>query len=204
MWLSEAMIGNPHEREEAVALCEEALAVFREVDDKPSAALALNVLGEILRMDGDYDGAKEAYEECLALSREIGNRRREGMMLSNLGFVAQHQGDYELAEAYFKEETILFGELGLKYFVVLSIADHAGPAAARCQPERAVRLLGASEALCGAMGVAHQLVDQVEIDRYLADAGEQLDEAAFQAAWAEGRAMSLEEATAYALEKADG
>jgi tetratricopeptide (TPR) repeat protein len=168
------------------------------VDDKPYVALALNVLGEILRMNGDYEGAREIYEECLALCRETGNRRREGMMLVNLGYVAQHQGDYELAEAYFKEETILFGELGLKYFVVLSIADHAGPAAARCQPERAVHLLGASAALSEAMGVTQQLVDQVEIDGYLADAREQLDEAAFQAAWEEGRAMSLEEAVAYA------
>jgi predicted ATPase/DNA-binding CsgD family transcriptional regulator len=198
MWLSGAMTGNPHEREEAAALCEEALAVFREVDDKPYVALALNVLGEILRMDGDYDGAKEVYEECLALSRKIGNRRREAMMLNNLGYVAQHQGDYGLAEAYFNDAIILYEELGLKYFVVLVIADHAGPALAKRQPERAVRLLGASAALCGAMGIVHQLVDQVEIDRYLADVREQLDEEAFHAAWEEGRAMSLEKAVAYA------
>jgi non-specific serine/threonine protein kinase len=199
MWLSHAMMDNPREREEAVALCEEVLVVFREVDDKPCVALALNVLGEILRMDGDYEGAKGVYEECLALCREIGNKRREGMMLVNLGYVAQHQGDYGLAEAYFRGAIILFGELGLKFFVVLSIADHSGPALAKQQPERAVRLLGASEALCEAMGVAQQPVDQVEIDRYLADAREQLDEAAFQAAWEEGRAMSLEEAVGYAL-----
>jgi hypothetical protein len=49
------------------------------------------------------------------------------------------------------------------------------------------------------MGVAHQLVDQVEIDRYLANARKQLDQAAFQTAWEEGRAMSLEEAVGYAL-----
>jgi predicted ATPase/DNA-binding CsgD family transcriptional regulator len=199
MWLSHAMTGSPHEREEAVARCEEGLAVFREVDDRPYVAMALNILGEILRMDGDFEGAKEAYEECLALSREMGNKRREGMMLVNLGYVAQHQGDYGLTEAYFKEAIILFRELGLKYFVVLSIADHAGPALAKRQPERAVRLLGASEALCEAMGVVQQPADQGEIDRYVAAAREQLDEVTFEAAWVDGRTMTLEEAVAYAL-----
>ncbi len=39
-----------------------------------------------------------------------------------------------------------------------------------------------------------------ELDRITAATRAELDEATFEAAWAEGRAMSLEQAVAYALE----
>ncbi len=43
-------------------------------------------------------------------------------------------------------------------------------------------------------------VDQAEYDRYVAAARAQLDDHAWAAAWAEGQAMTLERAIAYALE----
>ena len=69
------------------------------------------------------------------------------------------------------------------------------------QAERAARILGAGEALFEAMGVGPQPADQSAADRYVAAVREQLDEATFEAARAEGRAMSQEEAVAYALDE---
>ena len=93
----------------------------------------------------------------------------------------------------------LFGSKKFVAGLVGGLAVLAGPAAAKGQSERAVRLLGASEALREATGLGLQAADQFEIDRYVASARAQLDEATFEAAWAEGRAMTLEEAVAYAL-----
>jgi hypothetical protein len=67
------------------------------------------------------------------------------------------------------------------------------------RPEKAVRLLGASEALLGTMGLVLQAGEQFEIERYVRAVREQLDETTFQAARAEGHAMSAEKAVAYAL-----
>jgi len=50
------------------------------------------------------------------------------------------------------------------------------------------------------MGRIMDPADQVEFDRTLAMVRAQLDEAAFNAAWAEGRKMTLEQAVEYALE----
>jgi hypothetical protein len=49
------------------------------------------------------------------------------------------------------------------------------------------------------MGLGLQAGDRFEIERYVAAVKEQLDDAAFEAAWTEGRTMSFEEAVAYAL-----
>jgi hypothetical protein len=66
---------------------------------------------------------------------------------------------------------------------------------------RATRLFGAAEALCEANTwrlLSDSLIDR---DRCVAVARARLGEAAFVAAWEEGRALSLDQAVAYALEE---
>ena len=67
--------------------------------------------------------------------------------------------------------------------------------------QKAARLLGASEALLEKMGFGVQSSDLLEIERNVAATREQLDKVAFEAAWSDGRAMSLEQAIAFALEE---
>ena len=199
MWLSATSIGQPDEYEEAISTCEEALASFRKLDDKPSIAQTLNILGELTRLHNDLERAKTAYEECLALCRETGDRRRESMSLCSLGFVAQRQGKYDEAEALIKDGTELAWVLRFSSAVALGLAAMAGPLASRGHPERAARLLGASETLFGAIGEDPYPSDQPEIDRYTAEVRDQLDEQAFEKLLAEGRAMSAGDAISYAL-----
>jgi predicted ATPase/DNA-binding CsgD family transcriptional regulator len=194
-------LGNPTEVEEGIALCEEGLALFRQLDSRSGLNQALTVLGELSRAAGDYERAEIAYQEALALCREAGNRQREAINLGNLSYVAVHQGDYERAVALAREALALFWKLDKKYYTAFDLSVLAGPVAATGQLDRAARLLGASAALLETIGVGFQPADQFEIDRYVAAVRAQLDEAAFEAAWAAGRAMSLEEAVAFALDK---
>jgi len=71
-------------------------------------------------------------------------------------------------------------------------------------PLRAVRLLGATEALLESAGVSRYAQVDRELDARVADAArERLGERAWNAARDEGRAMSFDEAVAYALEGED-
>ena len=63
---------------------------------------------------------------------------------------------------------------------------------------RAARLLGAAEAVFERMSVSLQPADQVEIDRSIAQVRSELDPEELEQYWAEGRALSFEEAIAYA------
>jgi non-specific serine/threonine protein kinase len=89
--------------------------------------------------------------------------------------------------------------MGPNYSFAVSLAALAGPIGARGKPERAARLLGASEVLLAIRGIGPAPADQADIDRYVAAVRAQLDEATFEAASAEGRAMTVQEAVAYAL-----
>jgi hypothetical protein len=67
------------------------------------------------------------------------------------------------------------------------------------QPGRGARLLGAAEALLEAIGGVLDPDDGMVYEQGVASARAQLSEAEFERAWAEGRAMSMEEAIEYAL-----
>jgi hypothetical protein len=70
------------------------------------------------------------------------------------------------------------------------------------KPEQAAQLFGAVESLLEGIGMSGRIdpSDQKEFDHYVAAARGQLDEAAFAKAWAEGRAMALEQAIELALQ----
>ena len=199
--LSMPSVGLRDEYEQAVATCEEGLDLLREADDKSGIAQALTNLGELARLHGDFPRAKEAYEECLNVAREIGDKLREGIVLINLGLTAQQGGDAERAQALLQQSLTLALEIEHLVLKVDTLAYLAGPANALGHLERAARLIGAAEGLYNIHGFSFQGGDMPEFERGKANVREQLDEATFKAFWAEGQAMSLEQAIAYAQEE---
>ncbi len=197
--LSAHALACPGECKEGIRLCEEALGLFRDLGDKAGITLASNVLGELSRLDGDYERAGRAYQGAIDIAHEEGNKLYEAISLSNLSYVAYHQGDYEEAAAIVKEVIARLLELENTRHLPQDLALLAGPVAAQGDPHKAAQLLGASEALLEAMGLYLQAGDQFEIERYVTATREQLDAADVEAAWSKGRAMSLEEAVALAL-----
>jgi hypothetical protein len=73
--------------------------------------------------------------------------------------------------------------------------------AAEGASERAARLFGAAEALREAGGYQHMPEEDAWREPYLAMARSQLNEASWEAAFDEGRAMTMDDAISYALEK---
>ncbi|HSH81420.1 MAG TPA: hypothetical protein VLA19_23070, partial [Herpetosiphonaceae bacterium] len=190
-----------HEPEWAMPMVEEALAAFRALGHQPGIAQALNIVGEIARLSGDDRRASHAYEECLAVCRETGETRRICYLCNNLAYLAQHAGDHERAVHLARQGLRLSRDRQDRRDMAETLKTIAGSMDAG-SAEHAVRLLGASEAALERMGAFHQPSDMPEIDRIVAAVRERLDDAAFDSAWAEGRAMTLEQAVADALEEA--
>jgi hypothetical protein len=69
------------------------------------------------------------------------------------------------------------------------------------QPARAARLWGGAERLRQVLGRRTAPAARATYERAMAVARAQIGEDAFAAAWAAGRAMSIEQASAYALEE---
>jgi non-specific serine/threonine protein kinase len=189
------------ETEAAMLIAVESLALFREMDHLPGIAQALNIIGELARISGDDARAKRAYEECLVVCQQTGEALRTCYNLVNLAYVAQHEGEHERALNLVRQALRLTRDTQDTRDVASFLVTYAGSIASLGQLGRAARLLGASEAALERMGAFHQPTDKPEIDRITTEVRARLDSATFQAAWAEGRKMTLDQATAIALEE---
>jgi predicted ATPase/DNA-binding CsgD family transcriptional regulator len=196
-----ALIGSTlfAEPVKATQLVEQGLSLFQKMDDKPGIAQALNMLGEIARNSGDDARARRFYEEALVLTKQIGDSRRIYVLVAGLAIIARHEGDHRRAVDLIRMGVRYVDETSNRYDVACDLAVIAASIAALGQPQQAAHLLGFSEATLENIGAFYQPTDQPEIDSNIAAVRALLGEATFEAAWAEGRKMTLEHAVAEAL-----
>jgi len=182
---------------------EEGIVLAMDAGYAVRLADLLSCLGILFLNEGDYQRAVELFEEAIALFREHGYKGRLEYDLDNLGWAALLRGDHERAKSYYEESLTLCKELGDRLIASDSLDGLACVAGAKGEALRAARLFGAAQALCEAGG--YQLTPEEEASRepYLFMAHSRLDEAAWEGAWAEGRAMSMEQAIEYALPAED-
>ncbi len=179
-------------------LADETLALVRESGDQVAIANTMHGLAEAARWQGAYARAAALYDECVLLLRELGLTLSVAAALHGRGMVAYHQGDDARAQALFEACLPLFQEAAHTHGIGWCFEGLAGVAGRQEQPRRAARLLAAGEVLCHNSGWSG--APRAEYDGIVTAARTQLDEATWQEAWAEGRAMTLEQAIAYALE----
>jgi tetratricopeptide (TPR) repeat protein len=191
----------------------ESLPAWQELDNGVAIAWDLNSLGLLADRQGEYVQARSLLEQSLAIRRRLGDRWGVPVSLNGLARVARHHGNRARAAVLCRESLALYQEQGIKLGMVQCLENMAAaalePAASETRerpacvsaPVRiAARLFGAAEAARDALGTPLFPVDRPEYDRSVAAARGALGEEAFVAAWAEGRALELEQAVASALE----
>lgn len=194
-------IGNVQDDTSGRILAENAVELFREINNPTMLAQSLNLMGELARTAGDYIQAQMYYEEALQLTLMTGDKRRENMMYQNLGFVAQYNGDYVQAEAYMRQflskAVLLVGYEA--HAIVAGLALFAGPTTALGKTEKAVRIVGAAETQLKMMKATLHPGDIQQHERNIAQLIEQLGATEYAELWREGSYLSIEETLAYAL-----
>lgn len=178
----------------ALTLFEESLALARAVGDSRTVARTLNQLGEVARITGDDARAAAYYEESLTLCRHRGEKERIAMALHNLGPVMHRLGNDARARDVLTESLALSWELRNVHGSAICLAGIAGVIAKPANLADVVRLLGAADALRASIGVQWEPVDRAEFDRSVAAAHADADASVFATAWANGAAMTLEQA----------
>jgi DNA-binding NarL/FixJ family response regulator len=159
---------------------------------------ALAHLGQVALHQGDYEKAVARCEESLSLLRELGYPESIHWPLDLLGIAACRQGEYERAATFFRESLVSNRRFGYRQGTAENLAGLGAVAAGQGQLEPAVKLFGAAEALLSAVGTDLGPADREQYDHCVAAVRAQLDEATFATAWAEGQAMTREQAIDYA------
>jgi predicted ATPase/DNA-binding SARP family transcriptional activator len=185
----------------ARTLFEESVVVAQETGDKSVLAYVLVFGGHIVVAQGDHGVARSYLERGLALSQELGSKLYAAMAHGALALVERAQGNFVSAGTRLRESLALHWASGFHRFIPNVLISIAGLAAVQGQGERAARLFGAAETVCKTMEVHFPVGEREEYERDVAVARSGLGETEFAAAWAEGRAMPLAQAVAFALEE---
>jgi predicted ATPase/class 3 adenylate cyclase/DNA-binding CsgD family transcriptional regulator len=188
------------EPEEGLRTARQALEIWRAEGDRWWESWVLHGLALSAEAVHDTALAYTSYVESVALFRSLGEKVVLAAPLRNLAYMALRKGDYGQASALAHESLGLNVAAGEQYGVAGCLTCLAAIAAAQGQPARAVQLLSAAEALMASLGIALLSRDQIEHDHWLRTIHTQVDPAAFEVAWAAGRALTLEQAIALALE----
>lgn len=109
-------------REQAIAMREEALAIFREVGDRFGMAECVAVLGHDALAQGDYARAQHLGEENLLLRKQLGDMDGAAFGLSHLATVAYWQGDAGRARSLAEESLANFRLVGNQRMVGYTLA----------------------------------------------------------------------------------
>jgi len=96
----------------ARSLASEAIALFREQDERWGLAYSLSNLGLAIRDQGDFALARSVINESLALWRDLGDLWGLGVATRFLGMVALRQGDYEVARRHYADFLAIARKLG--------------------------------------------------------------------------------------------
>ena len=194
---AELGLGHP---EMASAYHEEAYKEALALDESWILSFALNNLGEVARTQGQYDLAGKYYEECVALLRDTGDKGDLARFVHSLGYVALHEEDYERAESQFRKSLKMFRQLGNRRGMAECMAGLAGLKARLGQAEWGAVMLSAAESVLKVTGGAWWPADRVEVEANRVFIHNELGDTQLAAAQAKGRAMTLEQALAFASE----
>src|SRR5262249_47170936 len=138
-------------------------------------------------------------EECLPVWQELRFQVQLAWTLHGIGYVAYRQGDFPAARSRLAESLTLFRQMEYSGGLLLTIERLGGLALARGQLQRAGRLFAAAASQRAATGARTALAPPPEYDRDVAAIRAGLTGEAFEAAWAEGQVMTLQQAIEYAL-----
>jgi len=189
---------------DAEAPARESADYARATGDRRLLLSSLGNLAIALHRQGQWAAARELLEQALAVARELEAPWEIGNALHEIGRVECDEGRHDLALTHFAESMNILHGLGDRRGVIESLEGLAGLAAATAAPRRAARLWGAADALRQEMGSARSVDEGIAYERQVKPVRAILTAEAFDQAWDEGRAMSLDDTVRYALDEQAG
>jgi non-specific serine/threonine protein kinase len=188
-----------HKLDQAEHYYQEALTLRRAIGDKWGITHTLQNFGGIAVDQGDYTRAAAFYEEGLELSEKLGDERMVARYQSFLGNIAFVQGDLKRAGSMLRRAISTLWRLRENSSLFLVLRSLGQVMVAEGQQQRAAQMLSAIEFARQELGGQFPASDHAELEKIIGMIRDQVSEAEFRQAWADGQESSLEQAVEIAL-----
>jgi predicted ATPase/class 3 adenylate cyclase len=164
-------------------------------------AVTTITLGRLAIVEGDTAAAQARYRQAAGIFQDLGDQHFATVARSEVAHMLRREGRLDEALALYRQTLTVWQQIGHRAAVAHQLECLAMIALAAGQPAaRAAQLLGAAQSLRKGAGSDRAPDEQAEYEVALQSLQGRLDEGALAAALAEGRAMPLDRAVAYALE----
>jgi predicted ATPase/class 3 adenylate cyclase len=183
----------------ALPLFEESQGAFRELGDEHYTLLATDGLAWMYGNLGDLERRRALHEDVLHRARALSDESVIAVQLDQLWMFARDEGRSEDAGEMLKESLRINHDHDRPGGIVENLSHFADFLAARGRAVMAARLLSRAEVLSEEIGGVPAWVEEIN-EETLVVLRTQLDAASFAEAWEQGRAMTVDEAVALALD----
>jgi len=183
----------------AQTFLQSALELQRVLGVSKDIGGTLNSLGMLALLRGDYAEAHRWLDQALAMQRQVGSQRNVAIALTNLTLAVIGLGDYKTARTLYRESIAIVRELKIQYsppYILIgltAIVNGLGLFADAARFSSAVETWRAASV---------KILESYELgvhERSIAEARAALNPAEFDAAWAQGAQMTLDQAIDEAL-----
>lgn len=183
----------------AQSTMEKSKELYREVHDEWGDANAIICLALGTFIQGDLATSLAQHEEALAAFRKLEDKYFECVALRFIGLIEVKQGNLKRGVTILREALILAQQINTKYEIGATLSHFGDAALAEGNFMLAVRFHWAARTILDSIGVWRQ-DDEAELENNLAACLTGLGETEFTQAVEHSRAMTTEQAIAYALE----
>jgi predicted ATPase/class 3 adenylate cyclase len=181
---------------------EEALAIQSQLEVNEISETIID-LGMLTFREGNLVQARLQLEEGLQICQESGRTDMATWAMAHLGFVALRQGDQAQAYRLFVQGQKRFAKGARKIGVAYVMEGMASLAVMQNKFDKAVRIFAWTDKTREEIDEHLQPVEQADVDRDFAVIRSHLGNAKIEIAYAAGRAMTMEQAIALAMEDDD-
>jgi predicted ATPase len=196
-------IHGAQDAQQVESYMEEILTLSQGSVDPDAAVRTEGILSRLAFHRGDLAEARRHADLMLDLHREMGDQLSVTGHQTAMAHVARQIGNFQEALALYRETLPDWQKMGHRGAVAHQLECLAFIAKAREQGERAVKLMGAAEALRLASSSPRTPKERIEYDSELAGLRAGMDEEVFHFLWAEGQSMNIEQAVNFALREDD-
>jgi non-specific serine/threonine protein kinase len=181
----------------AERLLQDSLAALREIGTKDGIYWRLLQLGHLARCQGHIEQARSFLEDSLSVARDIAGKLEIGLSLESLAYLSRLAANRELVLPRLRESLQTLVESGQAPAIAHCLWLIGIQAVGQGAPVPGARLITAATAhvLFGTLVYPPECADS---EAALAAARAALGEETFAQVWAEGRALSLDQAVALA------
>jgi tetratricopeptide (TPR) repeat protein len=145
----------------AQMLFQQALALFRRLENKRGIAIATGYLGHLAALRGDYGKASKLLTESLASPQELGDDVSIALMYNFLGQIPLRRGDNDAAARLFSQALDAARRVPDRFPLLISLYDLARSSQARED------LVGAAGFLREGLSVTSGAGDESSVGYYL-------------------------------------